>query len=159
MNGGILPLLLLCSASGFALANASRRAAWLGIGGLVVAALLGSLVAVPETARHPLFVGLLVSTAATAATVYLRRLPTPAAVTIGVNNGVWAGALAALLDMHAGLAIALFLLLLLIPAQWLAGQGYAIVTKVLASWIIAIAALAGMVSFAPTPGYAPDHMQ
>ncbi len=159
MNGGILPLLLLCAASGFALASASRRAAWLGLAALVTAALLASLVAVPEAARHLLFVGLLVSTAATAALAYIRQLPTAAAIAVGVNNGLWAGAVAALLDMHAGLAIALFLLLLLIPAQWLAGQGYAIVTKVLASWIIAVAALAGMVSFAPTPGYAPDHMQ
>ena len=160
MNGGILPLVLLCAASGLAFAFAARRAAWISLCALGAAALLTSLVSVPDNARHAIFVGLWISTAATAALTYLRRgLTDNMAIAVGINNGVWAGAIASLAGMQRSLLIALPLILCLIPGRWLATRGYAIILKVVASWIIAVSVLAGMVSFAPTPGYAPDHME
>ncbi len=160
MNGGILPLLLLCAASGLAFAFASPRAGWIGIAAFVATALIAGLIWVPERARNWLFVGLWLSTAASAASTYLPRRPADRwAIALGANNGVWAGATASSLGMQLGLVAALPLILLLIPGRWLASRGYAIAIKVVASWIIAVAALAAMVSLAPTPGYAPDHME
>jgi ABC-type proline/glycine betaine transport system permease subunit len=58
-----------------------------------------------------------------------------------------------------GLALGLLPTLLAIPVHWIARQKFAILLKVVASWVIAIASLALFVSVMPTPGYKPDHME
>jgi hypothetical protein len=50
--------------------------------------------------------------------------------------------------------------LLLVAAAWLIKSDRSIVIKIVASWLIAIAALAATLPFlSVTPGYLPDHME
>jgi hypothetical protein len=117
------------------------------------------LVPVPETLRFAAMTGLLITVVATAALVFfVSRLPTAGAVAAGINGGVWVGAVASVSANRGALLLALPLGLSFVLQRWLQFRGYAIVMKVLASWLIAIASLAILVSLSPTPGYAPDHM-
>lgn len=160
MNGGLLPLVLMCATFGLLLAFAARRRAWLGLGAMVAAALLLSLAHLPQSASDAIFVGLWLSIIATAALTFVppdfvNRLIVPA----GLNAGAWAGALATMSDRRGGLILALSSGLLFIPVRWFTMRGYHIVPKVIASWMIAIASLSLFVSLMPTPGYKPDHME
>lgn len=159
MNAGILPIALLFFATGLALALALRRMVWLGIAALALSALLVSVMPIPPSATDFIFIGLWASIIATAATCYLKRiLSNRWIIVVAINNGVWAGALAATSGMHGGLALAIPIALIALPGQWIAARGFGIALKVVASWVIAIASLAIFVSLTPTPGYKPDHM-
>jgi hypothetical protein len=154
-----LPIALACAALGLALSLASRRVAWTGFACLALTALVAMLVPVPETLRFAAMTGLLITVVATAALMFfVSRLPTAGAVAAGINGGVWVGAVASVSANRGALLLALPLGLSFVLQRWLQSRGYAIVMKVLASWLIAIASLAILVSLSPTPGYAPDHM-
>lgn len=160
MNGGVLPLVLLCAAVGLALSFTTARAAWTGAAAMAASALAVAFVTLPQSLAEAALAGLLISTIVTAALTYLpRELPGTWAVAAAINAGLWSGALASISGMRVGLALALPLSLLFIAGQWRLVRNYAIVIKVLASWIIAIASLAMFVSLMPTPGYKPDHME
>ena len=160
MNSGILPLLLIFATLGLALALAPQRAALISLAAMAVAALAVSLVPFSSAASDAIFRGLWVSVILTAALTYVPRDPAnrlllPAAI----NAGCWAGAFAGVSAQRANLLAALALSLLFIPARWFTLRGYHVVIKVVASWMIAIASLSMFVSFMPTPGYKPDHME
>lgn len=160
MNGGILPLVLLFAAIGLALSFTTARAAWYGATALAASALVLAFVPLPPNLTEPVLAGLLISTILTAALTYLpRELPRQWAVAAAINAGLWGGAMASISGMRGGLAAALPLSLLFIAGQWRPVRNYAIIIKVLASWIIAIASLAMFVSLVSTPGYKPDHME
>lgn len=160
MNGGILPLLLICATLGLALAFAAPRAAWLGFAGMAAAGVALSLAPFPNSASGIIFTGLWLSVIATAALTFVpRRIANRLIIPAGINAGAWAGSLAGLSDKPGGLFLALTLGLLFIPARWFTMHGHHIVVKVVASWMIAIASLSMFVSFMPTPGYKPDHME
>ncbi|MGI8931800.1 MAG: hypothetical protein ACR2FK_05420 [Sphingomicrobium sp.] len=160
MNGGILPLLILCATVGLTLSRTTRRVAWIAIAGLAASGLPMSLVPLPVASTGAVFAGLWLSVIAAAVLTYVpRRLTDRWALAVAINGGAWAGALASLSDMRLGLAAALMLGLIFIPGQWIASRSIDFAVKVAASWMIAIASLAMLVSFVPTPGYKPDHMQ
>ncbi len=159
MNGGILPIALLFFATGLALALTPGRSAWIGIVAIAVSALAVSTLPIPPSATEVIFIGLWVSIIATAATCYTSRfVDNRWNIVFAINNGIWAGALAATSDMQSGLALAIPIALIALPGQWIAARGFGIALKVVASWVIAIASLAIFVSLTPTPGYKPDHM-
>ncbi|MBA3577875.1 MAG: hypothetical protein H0W39_09745 [Sphingomonas sp.] len=160
MNAGAVPLLLLAGAIGFALAFQTMRAASLSAAAAITTALIMALAPIPQRFDQVITVGLLLSTLATAALVFLpanlRKLMVLAAA---INGGAWMGAAASASSLKGELAAALPLTLLFIPGKWLTSRGYDIVIKVLSSWLVAIAALGMFVSLLPTPGYEADHME
>ena len=159
MNGGILPIALLFVSTGLALALVPWRDAWFGIAALALSALLVSVLPIPPSATDAIFIGLWTSIIATAATSYSTRyFSDRLIIALAINNGVWAGALAATSGMRAGLVLAIPIALIALPGQRIAARDFGIVLKVVASWVIAIASLAIFVSLTSTPGYKPDHM-
>lgn len=160
MNGGILPMLLLGATLGLSLALAPLRGAWAALAAMAAGALLLALVAVPARLSEAIVIGLLLSVIATAALVFVpRRYADRLVIAAGLNAGAWAGALASVSNQRTGLAPALALGLLFVPARWLPLRQYGIIIKVFASWMIAIASLSLFVSMMTTPGYKPDHME
>lgn len=160
MNGGLLPLLLICVTLGLSLALAPWRMAWFAVAAMTVSALLLSLARLAPDTSDAIFVGLWLSVIVTAVLTYLpRRYADRLMIPAGLNAGAWAGALSAVSDKRGDLILAIGAALLFIPARWFTLRGYHIVIKVVASWMIAIASLSMFVSFMPTPGYKPDHME
>jgi len=160
MNGGILPLLLICVTVGLALSLVGRRDAWLGLTAILLSALAVSMLPIAADASKLIFAGLFLSTIVTAALVYLpREWPREWAIPVAVNAGGWAGALASLSAMHSALWLALPLCLLFVPGRWIEQRGLGIAVKVAASWMIAISSLSLFVLMMPHPGYIPDHME
>jgi len=160
MNGGILPMVLLCATLALSLALAPARVGWLGLAAMAAGALLMGLMPLPVGWSAAIFVGLWLSVVVTAVLTYVpRRFADRLMIPAGFNAGAWIGALAAVSDMRGSLLLALSPGLLLIPARRFTLHGYHIVIKVIASWMIAIALLSTFVSLMPTPGYKPDHME
>ena len=160
MNSGFLPQILMAAAVVLLLALVTPRQAIVSSAGFIVAYLLMQLVPLSPSWNEVAVVGLWVSVVTTAALVYVppprwARLSVP----LSINAGLWAGACAAFVGQRIGLAAGLLPLLALIPLRWLVARNLAIVLKVLASWLIAIASLSAFVSLLSTPGYKPDHMQ
>ena len=160
MRGGALPPALLCAALGLGLASAEGRAVVLGIVVLVVTGCAIALAHVPGTWSDAAFLGCWTSIIASAAMVYYAwALPDKAALALSLNAGVWTGAVIALAPSKGDLLEALPCALCAWPAVWARRRGRAIVLKVLASWLIAVAMLAATLQFLPvTPGYRPDHL-
>ncbi|MEO7365528.1 MAG: hypothetical protein ABIW03_04335 [Sphingomicrobium sp.] len=160
MNGGILPLLLLCATVGLVLARTEWREAWIGVAALGASALLVSFAVFPSQWQEAIFVGLWLSVIATAVLTYVPRIIARRwAASAAINAGVWAGSLASISGMRSGLLPALLISLILIPGHWVGERISEMPVKVVASWMIAIACLSMFVSLVPTPGYEPDHMQ
>lgn len=160
MNGGIMPLLLICATVGLALSLVGRRDALLGLAAILVSALAASMLPITLAASNIVFAGLFVSTIITAALLYLPRAwPRPWAIPVAVNAGAWAGALVSLSNMRSALWLALPLCLLCVLGRWQDQRGLGIGLKVVASWMIAISSLSLFVSMMPHPGYVPDHME
>lgn len=159
MRGGILPPALLCFSLALALAFVPRREA-LGLALLTaVIALVLCLTPLPATLIEPIFIGCWGSVIASAALVYWpggaprKLLPFAAA-----NAGIWVGAVSRVAGSGSDLLVALSLLLVAVAARSLVERGWSIALKIAASWMIAVATLATMVSLTPTPGYVADHM-
>ena len=160
MRGGALPPALLCAALAFALAFAPRRAVLPAVAALVVAGLAVVFAPVPKAWQEAVFAGCWISIIVTAASVHLPRgLALVPAVALGVNAGIWAGAVVALGGVPLDLARALLAALLVLPAAWLVAHRGAIAVKVVSSWLVAVAILAATLPIVQTPGYVPDHME
>jgi hypothetical protein len=148
-------------ALGLVLAFSSRRA-WLpSIALLVTAAIVIVLTTVPSSWVEGVFLGCWISIAATAAAVQVPEgLSTPAAVALSVNAGIWVGAVTALSGSGFNLVKTLPCVLALLPAAFIIGRRAPILVKVVASWLVAVAVLAGTLQLLPvTPGYLPDHLE
>ena len=161
MRGGSLPQALLCAALGLALAFSSRRAWMLCIALLVASAITIALTTVPPSWVEGVFLGCWISVAATAAAVHApRELGMRAAVALSINAGIWVGAVTVLSGQTCTLLKSLPCVLALLPAAFIVGKRAPIVVKVAASWIVAVAVLAGALQLLPvTPGYLPDHLE
>jgi hypothetical protein len=161
MRAGALPPALLCAALGLGLASAEGKAVLLGLAVLVVTACAVALAPVHGTWSDAAFLGCWTSIIASAAIVHgPRALRDKAALALSLNAGVWTGAVIALGPSKADLFEALPLALCAWPAAWARRRGQAIVLKILASWLIAVAMLAATLQFLPvTPGYLPDHVE
>lgn len=155
-----MPAALLCTALGLALAFSSRRSWVPCIASLVTAAIVMVLRTAPLSWVEGLYLGCWISIAATAAAVHVPKgLSAPAAVALSVNAGIWVGALTALSGPRFSLVKTLPCVLALLPAAIIVGRRAPIVVKVMASWLVAVAVLAGTLQLLPvTPGYLPDHL-
>lgn len=159
MSGGLVPLVLLSTTIALMLAFVPIRSAGLALIAFATAALLGS--AIPfGPSPNVIFTGLWLSMIAAAALTYFPVAGWSVAVLpMCVNAGFWMGACAALSGKWSALGLGLLPLVVAIPATWLTRDKFDILIKVVASWMIAIAALSLFVSLLPTPGYKADHME
>jgi hypothetical protein len=161
VRGGVLPAALLCMALGLALAFSSRRAWLLNVALLTVCATAVVFASVPASWVEGIFMGCWASIVATAAAVHAPKgLSMPAAVVLSVNAGIWVGAIAAVSGLRFNLVKTVPCVLALLPAAFIIGRRAPIVVKVVASWLVAVAVLAGTLPLLPvTPGYLPDHLE
>lgn len=161
MRGGYLPPILVCAALGFALSFAPRRVLLAAIALVIVTAVAVSAIGVPVARVDAVFYCLWGSVVLTAGCVHLpKRVPAALALILAINTGLWSGAVTSVSGTGLDLATALPFILLCVPGCWLVASGRAIVLKVLASWLIAVAILAAFIPITtPTPGYVPDHME
>ena len=160
MRGGALPPALLCAALAFALAFVPRQVILPALLALCAVAILVVLLPLKTISPELIFAGCWLSIVATAATVHIRwHFGMPVALLLGANAGLWAGAVVAISGIPTDLARALPVALLAFPAGWLVVNRGAIAVKVVASWLVAVAILAGTLPIVPTPGYVQDHME
>ena len=162
MMGAALPAALLSTALAFALCFAPRRAFLPALALFAAAAVIVAMLPIPERFAARALAGCWISTGATAATVHLSgrwAVERTLALGLAVNAGVWVGVVIAVAGTPADLARALPAALLVLPARWLTAHRAGIAVKVAASWLVAIAILAGALPIVPTPGYAQDHFE
>ncbi|MDB5444447.1 MAG: hypothetical protein JWP73_2823 [Phenylobacterium sp.] len=160
MRGGALPPALLAAALGLALAFARPRDRWIGVSFFAAIAIAASQGPWSRAWLDGVFLAGWAGVVAGAASVHLpppiRRV---VVLPLAMNAGVWAGGMIALAGAPVDLIKALPWVLLALPAARLAETRAAIALKVVASWLIAVAALAALLPFLPvTPGYLPDHL-
>lgn len=159
MRSGALAAALLCAALGLALSFAPRRAVVFALAAFVVAALL-SLSLTPAGWVETAFIGCWISLVVLAACLYLPKgIDQRLAVLLGLNVGVWAGAVTATAAKPVDLALAAPWVLLALPGAALVAPRLPIVIRVLGSWLVAVAILAVSLPVASTPSYEPDHME
>ena len=161
MRGAVLPAALLCMALGLTLAFSPQRAWLASIALLVTSAISVVLTTVPLSWVEGVFLGCWISIAATAAAVHVPKgLTRSAAAALSINAGIWVGAVTALSGPRFNLVKTLPCVLALLPAAFIIGRRAPIVVKVVASWLVAVAILAGTLQLLPvTPGYLPDHLE
>lgn len=159
MKSGLIAAALLFVVLGFALAFFPRRAAWSGAALAAGLALVGATL--PEVDVRIAFSGVWGSLLMTALVVYwpemLRKVPW-----IGWALPTFAGLCAGLLaGQEGGVAEAgliLPMLLAALPAAWCIARGWAIVPRVITSWLFAVALLMGAIPYLiDHPGYVADH--
>jgi hypothetical protein len=160
VRGGVLPAALLCVALGLTLAFSPRRAWMLNIALLGASATAVVLATIPQGWVEEAFLGCWVSVVVSAAAVHMPKgLSTRATVVFSINAGVWVGAVTALSGPKFNMVKTLPCVLVLLPAAFIIGRRAPIVVKVVASWLVAVALLAGTLQLLPvTPGYLPDHL-
>jgi hypothetical protein len=152
---------LLLLALGVALTHAPRRAVGPSLLAMLAALSISILLPVTCVSPGPLFLGCWISVIATAASVHLRHgMSTRAAMSLSFNAGGWAGAVLMASGSPLDVVRVLPAVLLVLPARFIVARHGPIAVKVLASWIIAIAALSAALQALPvTPGYLPDHVE
>jgi hypothetical protein len=160
MRGGALPPALLFAAFALALAFCPRGRFLPAMLLAAVPAALISLAPIGGQWADPLFLACWISVVVVALAVHLPGGMGPRLTMIlALDVGVWGGGVIAVAGKPFDLAIALPLLLLALPGAWLVRTRKQIALKVLASWLVAVALLAGTLQITtPTPGYVPDHM-
>jgi len=160
MRSGVLPAALLFAALGLALAFAPRSNWRSSLLALVASVGVFNFVPVPHHWLEGAFLGCWISVIATAGSVHLLRGPSPCvALALSLNAGLWSSAVVSLSASRLDLLLALPCVLIVWPAGWLVSRQRSIPLKVVSSWIIAVAVLAGTLQVLPvTPGYLPDHL-
>lgn len=79
-------------------------------------------------------------------------------IAFSANSGVWAGLVLADDGGHAALVPALICLTLVVPAAFSVERGWTIAPRIVTSWLLAVALLAGSIPhLIDHPGYVPDH--
>ena len=161
MRGGVLPPALLFSALGLALAFAPRRAWASSLLALLAAIGVVIFLPIPQGWLEGVYLAFWMSVTATAASVHLvHGVGRWVALALSLNAGVWASAAVHLSGSRLDLLIGLPCVLILFPASWVIGRHTSIPVKVVSSWLIAVAVLAGTLQLlAVTPGYLPDHLE
>ena len=160
MNGGMLPFLLMAAAIALTLSLVPWRWAIGGLVGFAICTIIAGALPIPQSAGGLVIAGFWLSTVAAAALVLISpALPPTLAIAAAMNAGAWFGGLANLSGTRLALPLAVPLTLFFVPGRWFMYRQRQIVLKVLASWLIAVSALATFVSLVPTPGYVPDHME
>jgi hypothetical protein len=148
------------AAVGLALTIVQSRTAWAGLASFAISALLAMLSSLPEGATGVVFPSFWLSTIAAACLVFIPASVSPCLVIVlAINGGIWSGMLTTITGARSPLAFALLFAVFFVAVRWFRCGGRKIVLKVLSSWLIAVSALAALVSLVPTPGYEPDHME
>ena len=161
MRGGALPPALLFAALGLAIAFLGKKAIAACLAILALTALVvGLSVRIGPEWRDTVFLGCWISLLVNAASVYLpRKIGPPIAFALAVNTGVWGGAVISASGGPLDFPKSLVCVLVCLPACGDQPARRQIAVLVLASWLIAVALLAGTLQITtPTPGYLPDHM-
>jgi hypothetical protein len=161
MRGGAVPPILLFLALGLALAFAPRNVRLPGLLAVLATAAAFSFLPLPRVWIEAIFLGCWISVIATAASVHIPRgIGRFAAIALSINAGVWGSAVVSISGTPSDLVLALSCVMIFLPASWVIGRYGSIPIKVVSSWIVAVAVLAGTLQLLPvTPGYLPDHME
>jgi hypothetical protein len=147
-------------ATGLALAFSPPRGWTLNIASLVTSATAAVFATIPPGWVEGVFLGCWLSIILSAAAVHAPNgLSMRAAVILSINAGAWVGAVTTLSGPRFNLMKSLPCVLVLFPAVFFVRRRHPIVVKVVASWLVAVAVLAGTLQLLPvTPGYLPDHL-
>jgi len=161
MGGNVAAGLLLAVCS-FMLAFAPRRDALIGV--LVsVAICLAVVIAVVLLPTKVAFAGCWISLIVTAMLVYFPQGLRPwrgIAPLLAANAGFWAGeVIVAEGDWRDALQV-VPVVLLIVPAAFCVGRGWALPVRIVTSWLLAVALLVGSIPYLVVhPGYEPDHKE
>lgn len=159
MRDGAFPAMLLSLMLGLTLAFAARRTVAIACLLLAAAALATSLFALPLEWRGAMAIGCWSETVLLAILVFSGRpLPAPLAAVAATIAGCFVGAVASQLARPFVIVEALLCTLILLPAAWLVRRRWSIAVKVLASWLLAVAVLAGGTTIATGPTAGSDHL-
>lgn len=160
MRDGALPAIALCLALGLALSHSSWRA-WLTSGAaLTVAAVTTSVFAVPLEWQQLVVLGCWAGCLLCCGAVYLGRPASPlVAGLVAAAAGMLIGALTSEIGQARTLVLALPWLAVFVPGAWLVRQRYAIVVKVLTSWLLAVAILSAGLTVVAGPTAGADHLE
>ena len=160
MRGGALPPGLLLAGLALALAFAPPKAGRWALAAAVLLAASTQLAPFPAAWADGLFMGCWISLVVTALCVHLPGgLGSRAAVALGVNAGLWSGAVLAVAGGGFDFLKALIGLLLLPVALQARRLKADIAVKTVASWLVALGLLVAMLPLLTTPGYVADHME
>jgi hypothetical protein len=162
VRGGALPPALLLAALGLALGFVPRALLLSSFIALATGFAGPWLLRIPGSWLEGVYLVFWASVVLTAASVhFVRQLDCAwVRIALSLNAGIWSSAVVRLSGSGLDLLIAVPCVLAFYPASWAVRQGAAVWIKVVASWIIAIAALAATLQLlAVTPGYLPDHME
>ncbi len=162
MRGAAIAAGLLLACLAFALAFVPRRTAMAACGAAAAAVVATYfLLAIPPVELA--FTGCWISLAISALSVYW-----PAAAQsrcwlclfFAANAGIWAGLVIKTESPPTALLPVIAVLLLIIPARYSVGRGWAIAPRVVTSWLLAVALLVGAIPHLIVhPGYVPDHRE
>lgn len=159
MRDATLPAALLAISLGLSLAAVSMRIAAEAIAALIITAIVLALLPTQPAAADLIFSCCWISILICAALVHVSRFMDRAVWSLlGVNAGIWIGLLCRLQGGFGVAWVSLPLTAIYIPAAYIHRRHWGIALKVVASWLIAIAALELALTLVPTPGYKPDHM-
>lgn len=140
------------------LAYAPLRWRWIAVGGLVLGAVLVTLTGAPKGWEDALFFGCWASIIATTGAMHLPKGPGRyLSAGLGLNAGVWSGAVIAVAGSPLDLAIAMPWALLFLPATVVLKTPVRLGVKIVGSWLAAVAILAAAIPMTPTPGYRDSH--
>lgn len=160
MRDAALPLALVAAALGLALASAPKRLVAPSI--VLFALLAGGAALLPlgegwsDTAFYACWGAVILAGLAALSPRPLPHAPLFLAAIAGLSAGAVASVTASPGDLWLGLPWVLICL----PAGWIIDRKGGIAVKVVASWLIAVCALAAALPLTtPTPGYAADHME
>lgn len=152
-----LLVVLLATGTGLVLGSQRRKATLAGASGSMLAMLATSALAIAQPADI-VWNAAWTAVAATALATWLPRLGAPLPVALACSAGAIGGGLSA-----AAPHLLLFVAILALSTVTTAGvvrRGWALAPKVVAGWLLAVAALNATLAVLPvTPGYLPDHME
>ena len=159
MRDGALAAALLCFAFGLLLAYAPRKLRLAALSVTIVVAVVVAVIGPPAEWQDAAFLGCWISIAVTSLIILVSRpvsaLPLMALAT---NTAVWAACVVSADGVARGLVIALPALLVWLPATLLLETRGRVAVKVVASWLAAVAIMAGTLPMATTASFEPDHM-
>ncbi len=165
MRDATLTCTLMCVALGVLFGpTATPNRVWgivaFGVSTLVMNFVLAELT-IPPAWADVVFLNSWISVLGCAISIYLRQpVGLFPALLLSLNAGVWCGTVNALAGSTLGLVKALPAVAVLWPVGWAARYRDGLAVKVVATWLMAVAVLAGTLQFLPvTPGYLPDHLE
>ena len=158
MNGVLPPLLV---AAAFALTNAGGTFRARGLVVFVAVAAIVACVPMSPMRADAAYLACWISIIACGAAMYVPGALRPrVAIALAVGAGAAAGAVIATADAPATLAFVPPVVVVTALAAQAAAARVPIASKVVASWLIAVALLAALLRMLPvTPGYLPDHLE